>query len=45
MDYGLRWLEFEERYAHFCRFLMLVATSRLARSQCGSSRAAAGDHA
>ena len=45
MDYGQRWLEFEERYSHFCRFLMLVAASRLARSQCGLSRAAAGDHA
>ena len=45
MDYGLRWLGFEERYTHFCRFLMLVAASRLARSQFGRSRAAAGDHA
>ena len=44
MDYGLRWLEFEERYAHFCRFLMLVASSRLARSPCSFSRAAAADH-
>jgi hypothetical protein len=45
MYYRPRRLEFEERYAHFCRFLMLVAASRLARSQCGLSRAAAGDHA
>ena len=44
-DCGLRWLELEERYAHFCRFLMLVDASRLAGSQFGLSRAAAGDHA